>query len=196
MSQTPLASVSIASSNTTNWKLSLAVACIPAIAAIIAAITAARAARVTKRTEIEAQRLRDLEGRISEKKYDTYRPMLDTLKDLISQQIDASTFRTRTSEFTTWISIYGSDEAVKSFHNFMQASFHNAPAKVLMKLYAEFIIAARRDMGNPSTKIRASHFLGMRINDIYDNNVLSDVDSPLESICRETGWTPPWPTEG
>ncbi len=55
----------------------------------------------------------------------------------------------RLSEFASWISIFGSDDAVKSFHNFMQGAFHAAPAPITLRLYADFVLAARRDMGDP-----------------------------------------------
>jgi hypothetical protein len=120
--------------------------------------------------------------------------MIDALKNIMNlQRMTANEFRDRTSEFATWISIFGSDEAVKAFHDFMQASYHAAPPAVLMKLYADFVISARRDMGYPNTEIKQSHFVGIRISDLYDNNILKDINKPLADICREAQWTPPWP---
>ncbi|MFB7243046.1 hypothetical protein ACFCYX_11315 [Streptomyces populi] len=179
--------------NQPDWRLPLAVAVIPALAAIVAAVIAARAAKKAKQAELSAQHLRDLENRISEKKYDVYKPMINLIRDMLDRRlIDEEDSRSRISDFSTWVIIYGSDEAVQAFHNFMQAVYHDPPAKVLMKLYADFVMAARRDMGYAETSVEPAHFLGMRISDLYDNSLLRNVNAPLDTICEEAGWQPPW----
>ncbi|MET7487187.1 hypothetical protein [Streptomyces sp. NPDC005538] len=180
--------------NGVDWRLTLAVATIPATASVCAAIIAARAAKLAKRAEISAQHLRDLENRISEKKYDVYKPMINLIRDMLDRrQLDEEDSRARISDFSTWVSIYGSDEAVRAFHNFMQAVYHDPPVTVLMKLYADFVMAARRDMGYAETEVLQAHLLGMKISDIYDNALLRNIDAPLAQICREANWIPPWP---
>ncbi|MET9120189.1 hypothetical protein [Streptomyces sp. NPDC004528] len=177
-----------------DWRTSLAVAAIPALASIMAATIAARSARRAKKSEIDAQHLRDLEARISEKKYDVYKPMINLLKDILNQRVmTEDEFKALVSEFSAWVTIFGSDEAVRAFHNFMQATYGTStPPTILMKLYAEFVLSARRDMGYPETEINAKHFLGMRISDLYTHEELAKVDMPLVDLCREVGWTPPW----
>lgn len=177
-----------------SWKITLAVAVIPAIAAIVAAVIAARSARLAKNSEMEAQRLRELESRISEKKYDTYKPMINTLKDMLDRrEVDEETFRSRVSEFATWVAIFGSDEAVESFHNFMQASF-NAPTPpiILMRLYADFVLSARRDMGYPDTSSTRKQILGSRITDVHTHPLFAHIDKPFADLCRDVEWSPPW----
>lgn len=175
------------------WKIAIAVAGIAAVASIVAALISARSARSVKKSELDAQRIRDLEARISEKKYETYRPMINVLKDLLDQRaVDEDIFRASVSEFATWVTIYGSDEAVGAFHNFMQAAYSSPPPVVLMRLYADFVIAARRDIGYPDTKVARKQFLGMRINDIYAHRLFSDIDKPFADLCRDANWTPPW----
>ncbi|MET7696326.1 hypothetical protein [Streptomyces sp. NPDC005485] len=178
----------------TDWRISLAVAVVPALAAIVAAIIAARSARSAKKSEIDAQHLRDLEARISEKKYEVYKPMINLLKDILDRRsMSEDEFKSRISEFSAWVTIFGSDEAVRAFHHFMQSTYAgNTPPIVLMKLYAEFVLSARRDMGYPDTTINVRHFLGMRISDLYTDALFSKVDWPLADLCREVGWTPPW----
>lgn len=177
-----------------NWKITLTVAAIPAIAAIVAAIIAARSARVAKKSENEAQRLRELESRISEKKYDTYKPMINTLKDMLDRRtVDEEAFRSHISEFATWVAIFGSDEAVESFHNFMQASFNPpTPPIIFMRLYADFVLAARRDMGYPDTRNTRKQILGSRITDVHTHPLFAHIDKPLPDLCRDTEWAPPW----
>lgn len=176
-------------------KAALAIAVIAAVAAISSAYIAARSAKATQRNEAVAQRIRDLEARIAEKKYDTYEPMINLLRRILDQErIPEDEFRERISGFATWVSIFGSDEIVQVFHKFMQAAYHDAPPVVLMKLYADFVISARRDMGYPNTRITQKEFLGMRIRDLYDGSLLDGVDRPLVDVCQSVGWSPPWPT--
>ncbi|WP_158711565.1 hypothetical protein [Streptomyces xylophagus] len=183
-----------AQGKSTDWRISLAVAAVPALAAIMAAIISAHSARSAKKSEIAAQHLRDLEARISEKKYEVYKPMINLLKDILDQHsMPEDEFKSRISEFSAWVTIFGSDGAVRAFHHFMQSAYAgNTPPIILMKLYAEFVLSARRDLGYPDTTIDARHFLGMRISDLYTDESFSKVDLPLADLCSEVSWTPPW----
>lgn len=169
-------------------------------AAVIAAVVAAASARSTKQLELQAQHTRDLESRISERKAEVYKPMIEMLATVLSgaaQDIKPSPEQVQASirEFTTWITIYGSDQATKAFHNFTQAAFNQAPGLIPSRLYAEFILAARRDLGYPETSVTATEIMGMRVTDLY-----SEVDYRLamsqtfETLCQREGWTPPWLT--
>ncbi|MFJ3784701.1 hypothetical protein [Streptomyces sp. NPDC090093] len=155
---------------------------------------AARSAKMAKNSEIEAQRLRELESRISDKKYDTYKPMINTLKNMLDRRIvDEGEFRANVSEFATWVAIFGSDEAVGSFHDFMQASFNSpTPPVVFTRLYADFVLAARRDMGYPGTGTTRKEILGSRITDVHSHSMFSGIDKPFSDLCREAEWEPPW----
>ncbi|MEV5962742.1 hypothetical protein AB0L70_13325 [Kribbella sp. NPDC051952] len=164
-----------------NWA-PFALASIPAVVSIFAATTAARSARKTKQLELlsarktkelelQAQRIRDLENRLAEKKYSTYQPMTDTFSKMIDPRM-AKALRTddlleEFRKFDAWIAIYGSDDALQAWHNFRQGSYHDAPALVLMRLYSDFVMAARRDMGNPDTSVSGFEVIGMRISDLY-----------------------------
>ncbi|PJN03755.1 hypothetical protein CG740_04930 [Streptomyces sp. CB01201] len=119
--------------------------------------------------------------------------MINLFRDILDRRQPAEDeLRASISEFATWVSIYGSDGAVKAFHDFMQAAYADPPPAILMRLYADFVIAARRDMGYPDTAIDQKHFLGMRINDLYQHPMLRSVDKPFDELCREQGWNPPW----
>lgn len=176
--------------------VTLVVAGIAAVASIGAAVVAGMFAWRARRADAEAQRARDLESRISERKYEIYEPMINYLRDMLSGGIanpsdaerEAGSARFR--DFSTWISIYGSDEAVEAFHNFMQAAFTGAPPQIFLRLYGDFMVAARKDMGYADTAIRREHLLGMKINDIYRQpNV---IDPALDEVCDRLGWQPPW----
>lgn len=180
--------------------VTILVAGISAGAAFIAAIVAGAYARATKKLELQAQRARDLEGRISERKAEVYRPMIEMLGTAISgaaQDVKPTPeeVQARIREFTTWISIYGSDEAIKAFHNFTQGAFTGAPGLIPTRLYAEFILAARRDLGYPETSVTATELMGMRVNDLYSEaEYRRAMSETFEELCRRESWTPPWLT--
>lgn len=174
----------------------LGVASIPAVAAIVAAIIAARSASKAKRAELEADRLRRLEERVAEQKYSVYKPMLELIRDMLDKtrkgQVTPKETMRKIGDFATWVTIFGSDEAVLAFRNFMQASFHDAPTRVAIRLYSDFVLAARRDMGDPNTKLHGADALALRINDLYEKGFHVDDALPLEEVFRKYGWTAPW----
>jgi hypothetical protein len=178
--------------------ITILVAGIAAAAAVIAAIVAALSARSTKQLELRAQRTRELESRISERKIDVYKPMIELLGNVISNaahgiQTAPEETTSKIAEFTTWITIYGADETVRTYHNFMQAAFNQAPMLVTSRLYAELILASRRDIGYPDTSVTALQIMGMRVNDLYSEaEYRHAMDLPFEELCRQEKWSPPW----
>jgi hypothetical protein len=174
--------------------ITILVAGIAAAAAITAAIVAALSARSTKHLELQAQRARELESRISERKIDIYKPMIEMLGKAISPSAlqNPSTSEDnidKIAEFSTWIAIYGSDDTIKIYHNFMQAAFNQAPTLVVSRLFAEFIIAARRDIGYPDTTVTALHLMGMRIDDLYsEGEYCLAMSLPFEELCQQENW--------
>jgi len=183
-----------------SW-IPLAVAVVAALAALAGAAMSVRSAKALKVAELEVQRVRDLENRISQRKYETYQPMIELLRDLLdparSQALIGSreNFLDKIADFSAWIGVYGSDGAVRAFHNFMQAVYHNPPVPVLMRLYADFLVAIRRDIGNPDTEIGRTDLLGLRINDLYDlggGEIYVSLTSSFDEVCRTADWPVPW----
>ena len=182
--------------------ISTGVAAIPVVAAISSATIAARSARSVKRTEAEAQRIRDLENRISGRKYEMYQPIIEALGNFFDKskaaQIanDGTDFQQVLQDFKTWVSIYGSDDSVMAFRNFMQATYNDPPSMITGRLVAEFILAARRDIGYPDTKAEPIHVFGIRISDIHhDRDYYESMTLPFEELCAKYGWEIPWRQE-
>lgn len=190
----------IAAASTRNQPLWLifSLASIPALAAIFAAILAGGFAKSSKRSESEAQRLRDLESRISERKYDTYKPMIDLLGDMLNKERSSALHASgdvpaKLHEFANWASIYASDESVTSFRNLMQASYAAAPPEMFLRLYAEFVLAARRDIGRPDTTTTLEEIISMRLTDFYATDGLRwVVADSFSDVCKRADWVPPW----
>jgi hypothetical protein len=180
---------------TPSLSLSIAIAAVPAIAAVLAAIIAARSARRATAAQAETDRLRHLEERVAGQKYEVYRPMLELLQDMLNPELAEKVTNQageRIAQFATWIAIFGSDEAVVAYRNFMQASFHNAPPTVAIRLYGDLFIAARRDMGDPKTQLSATDVMAIRINDIYETEMVADTTLPLTELFAKYGWQAPW----
>lgn len=181
-----------------DWLLPMSVGAVPAAISLAAAYAAVRSARASQQAEHEAARLRALEDRLSAKKYEVYEPMINLLGsafggDASGDETDEAEQIRLMRQFATWIGIFGSDGAVGAYHNFMQGAFHKAPPYVAVRLYADFVIAARRDMGDPDTSVDALTMLGLRINDLYEKEqILWAVTAPFETLCASAGWAIPW----
>lgn len=167
-----------------------------AVAAIASAILAGLFAKSTKKAEIQAESIRDLEKRISDKKYEVYKPAIDLIGAMMTpgraKKVGQQEVVDKLSEFASWVSIYGSDDSVNAYRKFAQAAYSGgAPTPVMMRLYADFILEARRDMGYPDTSITPTDLLSIRITDIYKSN-FSHIDLPFDDLCQLEGWVPPW----
>ena len=182
-----------------SWLVPLiAAATVPAIASVVAAVESARSARASRAAELDAQRIQSLEERLAERKYGVYKPMIETLRSILDSKgadlsADAQQAHiTRLSEFAAWISIFGSDEAVRVVHNFMQAAFCEAPPTILLRIYADFVIAARHDMGDVQSTVTPLDILGLRITDLYSSNLSVAASLPFAELCERESWVPPW----
>lgn len=181
----------------TPTSVTLLVAAIPAFAAVAAAIVAGVYAKRARVAEADTSRLRDLEDRIAAKKYDPYKPMIELLRDMLDSSamnsVKGKELTKKISDFVIWISIYGSDEAVIAFERFMQGAYHDAPGPVAIRLYAEFVYAARKDLGHATTEITLEQILGMRINDLYDDPKNQEFATlSFEQLAHRENWDIPW----
>lgn len=106
----------------------------------------------------------------------------------------AAEIQAKFADFSTWVNIYGSDGAIVAFHNFKQAAFHPPlPSLVATRLFADFLLEARRDVGRSDTSVTRAQIMGVRITDLYEvESCRSALDLPFEELCRREGWTAPW----
>jgi len=183
--------------------VAIALALVAAISAIIAAVIAARSARSAKKLEIQAQRIRDLESRISARKYQMYEPFLDMIGNFFDH-----TERGRAAianpeanvegfvSFAKWVTTYGSDEAVEAYHKFNLATSNKAPHPILTRLMADFLIAVRKDLSYPDTKISRATLIAtsFRVGDFYQQGDFyrKIMSLPLHEACKLAGWREPW----
>ena len=172
-------------------------ASVPALAAILAAVIASRSASRARESTAETERLRLLEQRVAQRKFDVYQPMVDFLGRALTPgqaTIPESEYVEKLGDFSRWVAIVGSDEAVRAFRNLMQGTYNSAPAAITLRLFADFQIAARRDMGDRNTSVTSLDVLGMRINDLYkdDLELAQTISMPFEDACEREQWTIPW----
>lgn len=176
-----------------SW-IPLVVATIAALASILAAVVAGLFARTTRRAELGAQRDREQEARLAERKYAMYRPMIEMLREMFTtDKLPTPEQQAQKEEFATWIGVFGSDEAVLAFDRFMQMFQDQLypPVEVQHWLYANFLLAARRDIGYPNTALERRHMLGLRLSDVYQRpNLFAE---SFDDLCRRVGWWPGQP---
>lgn len=174
--------------------ISLAVAVIPAGVSIWAALQSRRSADSARIAQIESSRPERLESRVSSQKYEVYSPLITVLGDALTPgaQPDVSSLMPAIAKFQVWASVYASDGALLAFGRLMQATFHDVPAKIMIRLYAEFVIEARKDMGDEATRLTVTDVLVPRIKDFYTGAELAGITLPFDELCRREDWSPPW----
>lgn len=186
----------------------IVVAVLAAVTSIVSAVIAHKNASRSRESQLTIERQKILEARLSTVKADVYRPMINALNDALGgskaqpAQLPGNKGQRRPSQpdftettrvFSGWLSIVGSDDAVRVWRNFMQAAYSGAPPQILLRLYAEFVVAARRDMGDTDTKIGVEEVLGIRITDLYADAEMRKLLGPrLEDVAFAFGWQMPW----
>lgn len=175
------------------WVQILAIG-IPAVVSVFAAIWAARSATRARTAEHEAARLRALEERTAQKKFELYQPMLQALGDMLTpgrEQLGLKQAGDVMPDFQTFVSIWGSDDAVRAFYRFRVGSSTSPPPMIMIRLASDFILEARRDLAWPATAIGGREVMGMRINEgtpELDEALSHDFDQ----LAAKYEWTPPW----
>jgi hypothetical protein len=160
------------------------------------AVWATYSARKAKASEAEAARLRNLEERNASRKFETYEPMIQLLRDMFvdSDVMDEETTLEKLHNFAAWNAIYGSDAAVLAFRNLMAAAFTSPPPQIYLRLYAEFILAIRSDLGHPNSAITADDVLGSRITDFYSGDGMGRGQT-LDQLAAGLGYPIPWKSQ-
>jgi type II secretory pathway pseudopilin PulG len=176
----------------------LVIGLIAALASITGAVLAANSARDARTAEQETARLQLLEQRLAQRKNEVYQEQIDLLGQMLAPvgqraDLDEAETMQKFQKFSAWIGIVGSDEAVRAWANLMQSTFHEAPPVVLLRLYAEFQLAARRDLGDPDTALTPIELMAVRIKDLYDDPTYhAAMAAPFADVCASVDWPIPW----
>lgn len=169
---------------------------VPAAIAIFSALWASRSARRAQRAEHESARLRALEDRVAQKKYELYQPFLQTLGDLLTPSRNAAAsakLEDVIADFQTFVTVWGSDEVVETFYRYRSAANTSPPTLVIMRLMADFLVAVRRDVAWPETRIINLHAIGMRISDLSEHpEMIEALAIPLNELFDREGWSAPF----
>lgn len=164
------------------------VAVIAAVASIAAAVVAGMFALASRRFEARLQRV----NQVSEHKRDMYVPLVDMLERMFtSDEVPTAEELAHKRRFDTWVNVYGSAGAVRAYSRFMQALPAQPPGDIQFRLYADFLLEVRKEMGDPSTDVDRLQILGPRLANLADRRSMTD---SLDAVCRRAGWTPPWHT--
>ena len=175
------------------WVQILTIA-LPALVSVFAAIWATRSACRAKAAEDEAARLRALEERVAQKKFELYQPMLEVLGAMMTPGETESALVSAggiMSKFQTFVSVWGSDDAVRAFYKFRVASSTNPPPMIIIRLVSDFMIEARRDLAWPDTTLTGLEVMGMRINE-RTPELVEALTADFDVLARKYGWRAPW----
>ncbi|EID56023.1 hypothetical protein [Saccharomonospora xinjiangensis] len=170
---------------------SIVVAVIAAVASITAAVVAGVFAMASRRHELRVQRADAARERNIEDKRAMYGPVVDLLDRMFTtDDLPTAEEQEHKRRFDRWVNVYGSDGVVAAYGRLMQALPHNPPADLQFRLYGDFLLEVRKDLGDPASRIGVLHILGPRLNGVGDPRTLTDPD--LDAVCGRLGWTPPW----
>ncbi|MEZ2370569.1 hypothetical protein [Arthrobacter sp. RCC_34] len=179
----------------TLW-LQIAALAVPAAVAIFSAIWASRSARRAQHSEQDSARLRALEDRVAQKKYELYLPFLQTLGDMLTPSRNAAATKRledTMADFQTFVTVWGSDEVVETFYRYRTSANTSPPPLIVMRLMADFLVAVRRDVAWPDTSILNLHVIGMRINDLPEHpEMVEALSMPLSELFERENWSAPF----
>lgn len=175
------------------WRVasSIVVAVIAAVASVIAATVAGVYATASRRYEVRLQRTNQSFERIADTKRSMYEPVVRLLDRMFtSDETPTPEELKHKREFDTWISVYASDGAIRAYSRFTMALPHHPPADIQFRLYADFLLEIRNDVGHPDSSITRMDVLAGRMGNLSDPSSLTDPS--LAAVCKRLGWTPPW----
>lgn len=169
---------------------------VPAAIAIFSAVWASYSARKAQQAESESARLRALEERVAEKKFDVYKPFVDAMGDMLTPKRTAAAmadFENVVADFQNWVIVFGSDEVVDAFFRYRTAANYDPPYMVTFRLMADLLMAIRRDVAAPDTQLLGIHMIASRLNDIADYPELQgNLSMPLAKLIEQEGWDAPF----
>lgn len=124
----------------TSW-IPVVVALVSALGAIAAAVVAGRSAARTKRAEIDAARLVELEKRLATTRAEAFEPFVvavgrffDGVGQGLPPQELAEILGQPLRAFMNSVQIYGADDTLRAAMHLMQAMYHDAPPLVQSRL--------------------------------------------------------------
>jgi hypothetical protein len=174
-----------------SW-VAIAVAAVSAVSAITAAVVATVLAA-------QAQKVKELETRIADRKGKLYEEIIKTLRPLltpeeISEPSDSERVIAELKEHSTWIALYGSEDVVTAYHNIVSGAFSDPPPPlvIIFRFYADLVIAVRRDLGYQDTKVTPDQVLDARSFNLYIEGLWPALNLPLQQLYKTSNWAPPW----
>ncbi|MCE0458451.1 hypothetical protein [Curtobacterium flaccumfaciens] len=169
---------------------------VPVLIAVFSAVWASRSAYRAQQAEADAARLRALEERTAQKKYDLYEPFITALNNLLVPKRSQQALQGADdimADFGGFVTVWGSDEVIEVFYRWRSAAPTTPPALVTMRLTADLLVAIRKDIAWPDTKVTNLHMIGHRINDLPEHpEMVAALSLPLGEFLATQDWTPPF----
>lgn len=111
-----------------------------------------------------------IQGQLSDKKYNVYIKIIELFygtfeNTLKNKKHNPQEIEKKMIEIVKEITIYGSDDVMKKFSYWKANTGDSQHPTVALKNYLSIIIALRKDMGHPNTKVNYDDILGMIVAD-------------------------------
>jgi len=116
----------------------------------------------------EKEKRKEIENKLSDKKYDTYKFVIDVFFKIIANVKNKNSKADYTKDITEInkrLFVYSSDSVLRKFFDWTQAARKNQNS---LTYFAELLIEIRKDMGNKNSKIDANDFLNHLLTDFED----------------------------
>jgi hypothetical protein len=143
---------------------SIVIAVIAFLASIAAAAIAGMFALARRRFEARLQRSDQAHAQSLEQKRSMYAPLVDMLERMFTtSDLPTQEELRHKRHFDTRVNVYGSDGVVRTYSRFMQSMPLDPPPDLQFRLYADFLLEIRKDIGDPHSTVDRMQILGPRL---------------------------------
>lgn len=171
---------------------SIIVATIAALASVSAAVVAGIFARSARQLEMRIQRSEKASERNIERKQEMYAPVIELIQHMfITDDQPTEEQLKKKNHFDLWSKVYCPDDVLTAYSRFsMIGEGEYPPGEVQVRLYADLLLAIRKDLGDPYSNLTRLNLMGSSTGLYADKYFLTEPD--LDRVCKRYGYTPPW----
>jgi hypothetical protein len=171
---------------------SIIVAAIAAVASVFAAVIAGVFARSVRRLESQLQRRENIHERNIERKQEMYAPVIELIQHMfVTDDQPTEEQLEKKRHFDLWSKVYCPDDVLAAYSRFsMIGNGEYPPGEVQVRLYADLLLAIRKDLGDPYSNLTRLELMGNTTGLYEDKYFLTEPN--LDRVCKRYNYTPPW----
>lgn len=131
---------------------------------------------------------------MDERKYQLYQPFVQAITDIATPSRKEATKKhvgEIVADFQAFVTLWASDEVNEMFYRYRMARLTNPPSIIIMRLLSDFLLAVRRDVAWPDTKIDGMHVMAFRFDDEgKEADIAKALTMPLDELFSWQEWKP------